>query len=313
MRQGIGEGGWGLLQRNPRSGFPMADLDVQPVRTPSDMNGAWQRNLLWNGQFGADGVNRDTRAQWTAGRTQGTAEGKQVVPVTGPRGLEYELTVPLPGRYNIANALTALAIATSAGVATQVAIDGIAQTRVPGRLERVERGQDFLALVDYAHKPGAVEAVLATLRAQRDTGADEATPTGRVAVVLGAGGDRDTGKRALMGAAAARGAELVVITDDNPRSEDPASIRAAVAAGAQSVPGDERPAGADDVREIGDRREAIAAAAAWARPGDIVVVAGKGHETGQEIDGVKHPFDDRVELAAAIDALRAGDVTGADR
>ncbi|GAB05549.1 UDP-N-acetylmuramoyl-L-alanyl-D-glutamate--2,6-diaminopimelate ligase [Gordonia amarae] len=253
------------------------------------------------------------RAQWTAGRTQGTAEGKQVVPVTGPRGLEYELTVPLPGRYNIANALTALAIATSAGVATQVAIDGIAQTRVPGRLERVERGQDFLALVDYAHKPGAVEAVLATLRAQRDTGADEATPTGRVAVVLGAGGDRDTGKRALMGAAAARGAELVVITDDNPRSEDPASIRAAVAAGAQSVPGDERPAGADDVREIGDRREAIAAAAAWARPGDIVVVAGKGHETGQEIDGVKHPFDDRVELAAAIDALRAGDVTGADR
>ncbi len=118
---------------------------------------------------------------------------------------------------------------------------------------------------------------------------------------------------ALMGAAAARGAELVVITDDNPRSEDPASIRAAVAAGAQSVPGDERPAGADEVLEIGDRREAIAAAAAWARPGDIVVVAGKGHETGQEIDGVKHPFDDRVELAAAIDALRAGDVTGADR
>lgn len=253
------------------------------------------------------------RAQWTAGRPRVTAEGKQVVPVTGPRGVEYELTVPLPGRYNIANALTALAIATSVGVATQVAIDGIAQTRVPGRLERVERGQDFLALVDYAHKPGAVEAVLATLRAQLGTGPDEATPEGRVAVVLGAGGDRDTGKRALMGGAAARGAELVVITDDNPRSEDPASIRAAVVAGALAVPGDERPAGADDIREIGDRRDAIAAAAGWARPGDIVVVAGKGHETGQEIDGVKHPFDDRVELGAAIDALRARDVTEADR
>lgn len=259
------------------------------------------------------------RAQWTAGRPRVTVDGRQIVPVTGPRGVDYELTVPLPGRYNVANALTALAIATSAGVATQVAIEGIAGTRVPGRLERVDRGQEFLALVDYAHKPGAVEAVLTTLRAQLDTGADEVPPaaTGRVAVVLGAGGDRDTGKRALMGAAAARGAELVVITDDNPRSEEPASIRGAVVAGARAVPAGERPAGAEDIREIGDRRGAIAVAARWARPGDIVVVAGKGHETGQEIGGVKHPFDDRVELAAALDALgtghTAGDVAEVDR
>lgn len=256
------------------------------------------------------------RAQWTAGRPRVTVSGKQLVPVTGPRGVEYELTVPLPGRYNVANALTALAIVTAAGVATQVAIDGIAGTRVPGRLERVDRGQDFLALVDYAHKPGAVEAVLATLRAQLDTAADgvggaDTADTGRVAVVLGAGGDRDTGKRALMGAAAARGAELVVITDDNPRSEEPAAIRTAVVAGARAISGGERPARAEDIREIGDRREAIAAAVTWARPGDIVVVAGKGHETGQEIAGVKHPFDDRVELASAHDALNAPDALNA--
>ncbi|MBD0022646.1 UDP-N-acetylmuramoyl-L-alanyl-D-glutamate--2,6-diaminopimelate ligase [Gordonia pseudamarae] len=246
-------------------------------------------------------------AHWGAGAPRVAADGKQVVTVTGPRGVRYELTVPLPGGYNIANALTALAIATGAGVATPVAIGGIAETRVPGRLERVERGQGFLALVDYAHKPGAVEAMLATLRAQVNAGGRESgVPIGgRVAVVLGAGGDRDTGKRALMGAAAARGAELVVITDDNPRSEEPAAIRSAVMAGARGVPAADRPAGAVDILEVGDRRAAIATAVEWARPGDIVVVAGKGHETGQEIDGVKHPFDDRVELAAAVDALGA--------
>ncbi|GAA1482891.1 UDP-N-acetylmuramoyl-L-alanyl-D-glutamate--2,6-diaminopimelate ligase [Gordonia sinesedis] len=239
----------------------------------------------------ADGV-----ADWQAGESRIDAGGAQRVEVTGPDGAITELSVPLPGRYNVANALLAVAVAVSAGVELRTAVEAIAEVSVPGRLQRVDRGQDFLAIVDYAHKPGALEAVLATLRMQT---------SGRIAIVVGAGGDRDTDKRPKMGAAAARAADLVVITDDNPRSEDPAAIRAAVADGARSVPEQDRPAGAQQ-REIGDRRAAIEAAVAWAQPGDVVLVAGKGHETGQEIDGVKHPFDDRDVLAAALESARPG-------
>jgi UDP-N-acetylmuramoyl-L-alanyl-D-glutamate--2,6-diaminopimelate ligase len=151
-------------------------------------------------------------------------------------------------------------------------------------MERVERGQEFTAVVDYAHKPDAVTAVLSALRP---------ITAGRLIVVIGAGGDRDHGKRPLMGAAAAAIADLVVVTDDNPRSENPAAIRADVLGGA--APG---PAVAI---EIADRREAITHAVSVAHRGDTIVVAGKGHERGQEIDGVVHPFDDRDVLAAAID------------
>ena len=154
-------------------------------------------------------------------------------------------------------------------------------------MQRIERGQPFLAVVDYAHKPAAVAALLDALRPQ---------VAGRLLVVLGAGGDRDRAKRPLMGAAAAARAELLVVTDDNPRSEDPAAIRAEVLAGARAEPR------RGEVREIGDRAEAIAAAVAAARPGDAVVVAGKGHETGQKIGDVTLPFDDAEELAAAIAA-----------
>jgi UDP-N-acetylmuramoyl-L-alanyl-D-glutamate--2,6-diaminopimelate ligase len=154
-------------------------------------------------------------------------------------------------------------------------------------MQRIERGQPFLAVVDYAHKPAAVAALLDALRAQ---------VAGRLLVVLGAGGDRDRAKRPLMGAAAAARAELLVVTDDNPRSEDPTLIRAEVLAGARSEPR------RGDVREVGDRAEAIALAVAAARPGDAVVVAGKGHETGQKVGDVTLPFDDAEELAAAIAA-----------
>ena len=147
---------------------------------------------------------------------------------------------------------------------------------MPGRFERIDEGQDFVVVVDYAHKPDAVEAALATLRPLTD---------GRVIVVLGAGGDRDPGKRPIMGEIAARLADVLVVTDDNPRTEDPAAIRQALLSGV-------RPGGAEVV-EIGDRRLAIREAVGRAGPGDIVVVAGKGHETGQEVDGVVHPFDDR--------------------
>jgi len=161
-------------------------------------------------------------------------------------------------------------------------------------MERVRRGQDFVAIVDYAHKPAAVAAVLDSVRAQH--------PSARVAIVLGCGGDRDTEKRPVMGAEAARRADLLVITDDNPRSEDPAAIRAAMMAGALGVPAEQR----GKMVEVGDRRAAIRAAVAWARPGDVVVIAGKGHETGQEIAGEVHPFVDRDELAAAIDERIGG-------
>jgi UDP-N-acetylmuramoyl-L-alanyl-D-glutamate--2,6-diaminopimelate ligase len=123
--------------------------------------------------------------------------------------------------------------------------------------------------------------------------------------VLGAGGDRDREKRPLMGAAGAGGADVLIVTDDNPRSEDPAAIRAAVLAGARSV----RTSSAEVV-EVGDRRAAVAEAVRRARPGDAVVVAGKGHEQGQEIGGVVHPFDDRVVLREALEALAGNSVGG---
>ena len=194
-----------------------------------------------------------------------------------------------------------MATCAAAGVDPAAAAAALADVAVPGRVQRIDRGQPFLAIVDYAHKPAALEAVIATLRAHAK---------GRIGVVVGAGGDRDTGKRAVMGEVGARAAELLVITDDNPRSEDPAAIRAAMLAGANAVPDAER----GEVREIGDRAAAIEAAVAWARPGDVVLVAGKGHETGQETAGVKHPFDDREVLARARlqtgVAARARDVGG---
>ena len=134
-------------------------------------------------------------------------------------------------------------------------------------------------MVDYAHKPDAVEATLRTLRPLTD---------GRLIVVIGAGGDRDPGKRPVMGEIAARLADVLIVTDDNPRTEDPAAIRAALLAGAHGSG-----QGSADVMEIGDRRVAIREAVSRAGAGDIVLVAGKGHETGQEIEGVVHPFDDR--------------------
>jgi UDP-N-acetylmuramoyl-L-alanyl-D-glutamate--2,6-diaminopimelate ligase len=141
-------------------------------------------------------------------------------------------------------------------------------------------------VVDYAHKPDALEAVLATLRPLTD---------GQVVVVVGAGGDRDTSKRPVMGEIAGRLADVVIVTDDNPRTEDAASIRAAVLAGADGATA--------EVVEIGDRRLAVREAVRRARPGDVVLIAGKGHETGQEVDGVVHPFDDRAVAAEEISGL----------
>jgi UDP-N-acetylmuramoyl-L-alanyl-D-glutamate--2,6-diaminopimelate ligase len=226
-------------------------------------------------------------ADWGAEDVTVQAGGQEFTAVD-PAGVHHRVAIRLPGGYNIANCLVALAILDTLGVSPEQAATGLRGTRVPGRLEQIERGQDFLALVDYAHKPGALREVLRSLR----------RPGSRLAVVFGAGGDRDQGKRAPMGKIAAELADLVVVTDDNPRSEDPAAIRREILAGAAEA------SGAATVVEIGDRRAAIDHAVSWARPGDVVLVTGKGHETGQSGGGHTRPFDDRVELAAALEARR---------
>ncbi|MFD3535952.1 UDP-N-acetylmuramoyl-L-alanyl-D-glutamate--2,6-diaminopimelate ligase [Streptomyces sp. NPDC058664] len=206
----------------------------------------------------------------------------------GPEGVRIPATAPLPGPFNVANTLAAIATLAAAGVDPKSAAEGVAAVPgVPGRLERVDAGQPYLAVVDYAHKTDAVESVLRSLR--------EVTE-GSLHVVIGCGGDRDTTKRGPMGAAAARLADTAVLTSDNPRSEDPLAILTAMLAGAADVPAGERGA----VLVEPDRAAAIAAAVARARPGDTVLVAGKGHEQGQEIAGVVRPFDDREVLRAAI-------------
>lgn len=227
-------------------------------------------------------------SDWTVENWAKDPAGTQTFELVEPSGTTHAASIRLPGRYNVANAVLAAATCAAAGVDVDRAVAGMAEVDVPGRVQRISRGQKFLAVVDYAHKPAAVEAVIETLREQT---------SGRIAVVLGAGGDRDKAKRPLMGAAGARGADLLVITDDNPRSEDPASIRDAVLSGAMGVD----PAVRGEVRNIAGRGDAITDAVRWAKDGDVVLVAGKGHESGQDIGGVKYPFDDRVVLADAID------------
>lgn len=229
----------------------------------------------------------DRSADWTVEQVSSTATGGREFIAVDPAGVHHRIGIALPGDYNVANCLVALAVLDAVGVSPEQAAPGLRQARVPGRMESIDRGQGFLALVDYAHKPGALAAVLETLR--HELGGS----SGRLAVVFGAGGDRDPGKREPMGRIAAQTADLVVVTDDNPRGEDPAEIRRAVLAGAA--------AGSATVVEIGDRRAAIEHAVAWAQPGDVVLIAGKGHETGQTAAGNTQPFDDRVELAAALE------------
>jgi UDP-N-acetylmuramoyl-L-alanyl-D-glutamate--2,6-diaminopimelate ligase len=230
----------------------------------------------------------DQSATWWASDVRPSAFGQRFV-AHGPGGRRVEAGVALPGRHNVSNALLALASLVAVGVDAQTAARGIAAcTGVPGRLELVDAPGDVLGVVDYAHKPDAIVAVLAALRELA------AGRGGRVVALIGAGGDRDTGKRPLMGAAAARGADLVIVTDDNPRTEDPSEIRAAVRAGAE-----EADAGAE-ILEVAGRRAAIDEAVRRAGSGDVIALLGKGHERGQEVNGEMLPFDDRIELAAAL-------------
>ncbi|MEX0427480.1 UDP-N-acetylmuramoyl-L-alanyl-D-glutamate--2,6-diaminopimelate ligase [Nocardioides sp. DS6] len=232
----------------------------------------------------------DAAADWTATDVALGPDGSDFT-LRGPGGVELRARCPLPGDYNVVNSLAALAAIGEAGLpegTLEAAASALGRgAGVPGRLERIDEGQDFTLVVDYAHKPDAVEAALHTLRP---------LTRGRVIAVLGAGGDRDAGKRPIMGEIAGRLADVLIVTDDNPRSEDPAAIRAAVLAGTTSA--------AAEVLEIGDRRAAIVEAVRRAAPGDIVLVAGKGHETGQEVGGVVHPFDDRDVAREALATRR---------
>jgi UDP-N-acetylmuramoyl-L-alanyl-D-glutamate--2,6-diaminopimelate ligase len=206
--------------------------------------------------------------------------------------------LPLPGLFNVYNALGALAAASALGVERETALAALARAeRVPGRFEPVDEGQDFSVLVDYAHTPDSLASVLETARellAQAGRG--------KLVCVFGAGGDRDRDKRPLMGAVARRLADNVVVTSDNPRSEDPQEIIAAIVEGAEGVAADEPQVAVLEVEP--DRRAAIARALALAERDDIVLIAGKGHEQGQEFEGGrKVPFDDRDVARQELRAL----------
>jgi UDP-N-acetylmuramoyl-L-alanyl-D-glutamate--2,6-diaminopimelate ligase len=191
------------------------------------------------------------------------------------RGHSVELA--LTGQFNVLNALAAATAATALGVAEEAVVEGLRRLAViKGRMQPVELGQPFRVIVDFAHTPDGLERVLSTLR-------PVLAPGGRLAVVFGCGGERDPAKRPVMGALACRLADRAVLTSDNPRSEDPLTIISEVAAGAPD---------AQNLVIEPDRRSALAEALSWAGPGDVVVVAGKGHEAGQEIGGVTYPFDD---------------------
>jgi UDP-N-acetylmuramoyl-L-alanyl-D-glutamate--2,6-diaminopimelate ligase len=234
--------------------------------------------------YGLGPANRVRATAWTS-----TLDGVRLQ-ISTPAG-PFGLVSPLIGEHNVMNLLAAIGV----GLALGLGPDAIARTlggvqTVPGRFEQVRAGQPFLVVVDYAHTPDALERVLTTARK---------ITAGRLGVVFGCGGDRDRTKRPIMGEIAARLADHAWITSDNPRSEDPDAIVAEVAAGAARV----RPADNHCAR-IADREAAIRAALGWARSGDTIVIAGKGHETYQIVGGEVLPFDDR-EVARRLLSERA--------
>ncbi|HVI28447.1 MAG TPA: UDP-N-acetylmuramoyl-L-alanyl-D-glutamate--2,6-diaminopimelate ligase [Hansschlegelia sp.] len=195
-------------------------------------------------------------------------------------GATRKVRLPLAGAFQVENALVAAGLALATGVAPDLVFEALAALQgVPGRLELVGQSNGAAIFVDYAHKPDALAAALAALRP---------FAAGRLTVVFGTGGDRDAGKRPLMGEIAIRAADRVIITDDNPRSEDPAAIRAAILAAAPGA------------QEIGDRRRAIETAVSEAGPGDVVLIAGKGHETGQIVGDRTLPFSDHEVVRATL-------------
>ncbi len=203
------------------------------------------------------------------------------------QGSEFPVELMLSGAFNVANAMGAAGAALAVGVPMAAVVEGLERVRtMNGRMERVETGRGFTVIVDYAHTPDSLENIL---RAARGFVA------GRVLVVFGCGGDRDRTKRPIMGKLATSLADYAIVTSDNPRTEDPDAIIAMIEPGARQ--------GGGAFECVTDRKAAIARAIAMAQPGDVVLIAGKGHETYQDVMGVKHHFDDREVARAALDAL----------
>ena len=250
-----------------------------------NIDSAWSKKLLEIQELPVVQISRSTKsADWYFERIEIGVHSTSIA-VRGTGGILIETTTKLVGDFNLDNLLMAISISVAGGIdPIDIAAITPKLTGAEGRLEKVDLGQPFGALVDYAHSPDSVTRVLAALRENT---------AGKIIAVLGCGGDRDKGKRPLMGAALLAGSDVAIFTSDNPRSEDPAQIVK------DMVSGLALPTTASI--EL-DRKRAIEIAVTAAKPGDVVVVLGKGHESGQEIAGVKHNFDDRLVLAAAIEA-----------
>ncbi|WP_306460277.1 UDP-N-acetylmuramoyl-L-alanyl-D-glutamate--2,6-diaminopimelate ligase [Brevibacterium casei] len=262
----------------------------------------WGERMAAAAQIPVTTLGRDDRSRLRIDHTPGESDFSLRL----GEGETIPLRSPLPGDFNVTNTALAAAMLVESGIpATELSAIGRTFTAaVPGRMEVIGIAEDAAhelprAIVDYSHTPDAIAKALASLDADSD----------ELVIVVGAGGDRDPGKRHGMGAAAARGADVIVLTDDNPRSEDPAAIRAAVRAGidAEIAAGGAR---VKKVIEIGDRGEAIDKAIASASPATTVLIAGKGHETGQSAGGVVTEFDDRSRTRSALTARLGRPETG---
>lgn len=250
------------------------------------VDGEYGRRLHQTSEIPVVALSTKERADWYLESCDPTPSGFAIA-IRGAGGISIEGETHLMGNYNLENLLLAVAIASQSGVDPLVISGALASlVGAPGRMERVAISAPFSAIVDYAHTPDAVQRVLKALRS---------SASGRVIAVLGCGGDRDATKRPLMGAALNELADIPIFTSDNPRSEDPQEIMAAMVAGISLR---------KSAEQIIDRRSAIQRAIALAEPGDVVAILGKGHEVGQEIAGKKLPFSDRAEIIAAIEARR---------
>ena len=251
-----------------------------------NIDDSYGRKLFESPQIAMISIARENRnAQWHFERIEQTSQG-YLVAIRGTGGILIEGELRLIGEHNLDNLLMAAAIASQLEIDPIVIGNSFLHLKgAAGRLESIDIGQKFLALVDYAHTPDAVARVLATLRK---------SVSGRIIAVLGCGGDRDKAKRPIMGRELLEGSDLAIFTSDNPRSEVPEAILAEMIGNLKLK---------ETSAKLVDRREAIAFAVASALPGDCVVILGKGHEVGQEISGKKFAFDDRIELARAIEEL----------
>jgi UDP-N-acetylmuramoyl-L-alanyl-D-glutamate--2,6-diaminopimelate ligase len=236
----------------------------------------WGKKLATESHIPVLTIGRD--GNWKTSGVNSSPDGLTTQNIDIENSGEISLSVNMLGSYNATNAACALAASQFLGLSIPVSLEFLKNVRpIPGRLEKVSIASPGTAFVDYAHTPDAVATVLTVIK--------DANPE-KIITVIGCGGDRDSSKRPLMGKVAAQLSDIVIFTDDNPRSEDPTAIRSAMMAGTQDC--------SAEVLEIADRRTAIAKALSLANFGDVIAILGKGHETGQEIAGEVFPFDDRV-------------------